>query len=212
MSENKITTIANKIRFELESELPGKKSHYKMIPETRKTFSDRTGEKQAAVMILLFPENSDINISFIKRTEYEGVHSGQIGFPGGMREKIDRDLLDTVLRETAEETGVDSREIEIMGKLSTLHIPVSNFQVQPFAGYLDFTPTFSPEPTEVEYMINIPLKHFYKSASRKKEKWNLSGIEMLVPFFSYQDFKIWGATAMMLMEFLDITEAIVPDL
>ncbi len=207
-----IKEISKTIKRLLESELPGKTSHLKMIPETRRSFKNNVRDKQAAVMLLLFQENDEIKLSFIKRNEYKGVHSGQISFPGGMRENADRDLLHTSLRETSEETGINEKDINVLGKISTLYIPVSNFVVQPYVAYLDFSPTFDPDPVEVKFMIKVPLKHLLNKDNRKKEQWNLSGDEVRVPFFFYKDFKIWGATAMMLSEFLDIIQDIEPDL
>lgn len=163
-------------------------------------------------MILLFQENSEIKITFIKRTEYEGVHSGQISFPGGMKESSDRGLLHTSIRETSEETGIDGEDINILGEISPLFIPVSNFEVKPFVGYLKHTPEFHPDPVEVDHMIIIPLRHFLKKENLKKEKWNLSGEGVWVPFYSFKNYRIWGATAMILSEFLDIIEELEPDL
>ncbi len=168
--------------------------------------------KNAAVLILLFENDSELHITLIKRTEYEGVHSGQISFPGGMKEPSDRDLLHTAMRETSEETGIKAEDIKIAGKLSPIYIPVSKFKVQPFVGYLEYAPEFCPDPVEVDHMIIVPVKHLLKPEYLKKEKWNLSGEEVWVPFYSFNHYKIWGATAMILSEFMDVIEGIEPDL
>lgn len=206
---NKLSYIISDL---LQSELPGERSHLKMIPSVRRSFKKNIKDKSAAVMILLFQENSEIKITFIKRTEYEGVHSGQISFPGGMKESSDRGLLHTSIRETSEETGIDGEDINILGEISPLFIPVSNFEVKPFVGYLKHTPEFHPDPVEVDHMIIIPLRHFLKKENLKKEKWNLSGEGVWVPFYSFKNYRIWGATAMILSEFLDIIEELEPDL
>lgn len=207
-----IKKISETISDLLRSELPGERSHIKMIPSVRRSFKNNLQDKSAAVLILLFREDSEIKIAFIKRTEYEGVHSGQISFPGGMKEVSDRDLLHTSIRETSEETGINSEDIKVLGRISPLYIPVSNFEVQPYVAYMEYTPCFQPDPIEVDHMINVPLKHLMNKEYRKKEKWNLSGEKTWVPFYSFKNYKIWGATAMMLSEFLDIIEDIEQDL
>lgn len=210
--ENRMTLLAKEISPLLENKLPGKRAHKKMIPEVRRTFGMSKKKRVAAVMILLFPKEGYINIALIQRTRYDGDHSGQISLPGGIKELSDRDLLHTSVRETAEETGVPARDIKIIGKLSPIYIPVSAFRVQPFVAYLEYAPRFKPDPVEVDYLILVPVLHFLNNHNRKIEKWNLSGRDIKVPFFSFQGYKIWGATAMILSEFIDIIEAVEPDL
>lgn len=204
--------LAGKIQELLKLELPGSHSHQKMMPENRKLFSDLQVERLAAVVVLLFPEGGDIKISLIQRTRYDGAHSGQISFPGGMKEGSDPDLKYTGLRETSEETGIFPDDIQILGSLSPVIIPVSRFEVHPFVGMVYKTPHFRPDPKEVEFMINIPVRHFLEGRNRLKEEWNLSGTDIKIPFFQYENFRIWGATAMIFSEFLDVIEAIEQDL
>lgn len=206
-----IDIIADQIRDLLHLGLPGKASHEKMIPETRQLFNESTIEKQAAVLILLFPDDGGIRFSFIQRTKYDGVHSGQISLPGGIKEDVDIDLRQTAIRETCEETGISAHDIKILGKLSPINIPVSRFEVHPFVGYISCRPEFRTDAREVEFMINIPILHFLQGRNRRTEIWNLHNTEVLVPFFIYKNHKIWGATAMIISEFLDIIEGIEPD-
>lgn len=207
-----IERIADEVRELLKHELPGETAQNKMIPETRKRFKPGPVKREAAVLIILYPDKKDIKVSLIKRSEYEGAHSGQISFPGGMKELTDSNLQMTATREASEETGIDISELLVLGKLTPITIPVSSFKVQPFVAYCTHTPAFKPDPVEVEYMINIPVIHLLAGNNRKKEKWNLGNFEAQVPFFSYNSFKIWGATAMILSEFLDVIEGIEPDL
>jgi 8-oxo-dGTP pyrophosphatase MutT (NUDIX family) len=207
-----IKTIADRIKELLSGDLPGEKAHKMMIPETRRNFRPGNIKREAAVLIILFPDHREINISLIKRTEYEGPHSGQISFPGGMKEKTDQDLEMTAVREATEETGLNMTELQVLGKLTPIIIPISSFKVQPYVALYPFTPTFTPDPVEVEYMINIPVNHLLARKNRKKEKWKLGDFEADVPFFSFKNFKIWGATAMILSEFLEVIEDIEPGL
>jgi 8-oxo-dGTP pyrophosphatase MutT (NUDIX family) len=207
----KIQKLAYKIKDLLQGELPGEKAHFKMMPEVRRSFGRNKTPREAAVILLIFPEDRYIKIALIRRTMYDGDHSGQISFPGGTKEETDHDHYHTCIRETAEETGIPEEDINIIGKLSPIYIPISAFVVQPFIAYIDYTPEFKPDPTEVQYMINIPVIHFLRKENIKKEKWNLSGMSIKVPFYIFMNHKIWGATAMILSEFIDLIEAIGPD-
>lgn len=210
---HQIYILAEKIENELSKGLPGRRSQEKMMPGSDRVFAPSGEVKQAAVMLLLFPDSEGIHISFIQRAEYEGVHSGQISFPGGMYEEGDGNLVNTAFRETAEETGISPGDIQLLGKISPLYIPVSDFLVHPYISYLDYCPEFDPDPSEVQFMVNIPVSCLLdKKKSYKKEKRNLAGLEAEVPYYSYKDFKIWGATAMILSEFIDLVATVEPDL
>jgi len=191
-----------KILKELNNPLPGRESHLLMAPEIQRTPEYEIPEREGAVLLCLYADKDDIRIVFIKRTEYEGPHSGQISFPGGLRNNTDKDLMDTALRETEEETGILRSDINILGRLSTLHIPVSNIIVHPFIAYCKTEPFFRIDKKEVQHLIVPLLKVFLDPENIKKEKWILSAKEVEVPFFNVDGHKIWGATAMILSEFI----------
>ena len=193
-----------KIRKELQKPLPGEKLQYLMVPEIRVDNEIQTQERDAAVLICLIEGGNDLHIILIKRTEYDGPHSGQISFPGGMSKESDRDLQETALRETREEIGISGDYAEILGSLSPLRIPVSNTIVYPFVAFIDHEPIFITDEKEVSYLILARLRSFLDPANLKKEKWLLSGKETEVPFFQLGSNKIWGATAMILSEFMAI--------
>jgi len=201
MHLDKITTL---ITLELNKPLPGKDAQFRMAPSSRRLAEIPEPEKRAGVMLLLFPSGNEICISFIKRTEYDGVHSGQVSFPGGMFEETDRSLEATARRETGEETGIDPAKIHILGTLTVLPVPISNFMVYPFVGYLDEEPVFIPDAAEVSFMILASLRVLLDPATIKKEKWNLTNESVMVPFYDVQSHRIWGATAMILSEFLTV--------
>jgi 8-oxo-dGTP pyrophosphatase MutT (NUDIX family) len=190
----------------LKNPLPGQDFQFSMAPEVRREMDYVTPGRPAAVMILLFPDADRIKIVFIKRTEYNGPHSGQISFPGGMFEIFDKDLEATAIRETTEETGISGIKINILGKLSLLHIPVSNFTVHPFVGVLQEIPVFKPDPAEVKYLITEDLSDFFNPFCRIREEWTLFGEAVNVPIFSINSHQIWGATAMILSEFLEVID------
>ncbi|MEZ5070509.1 MAG: CoA pyrophosphatase [Bacteroidales bacterium] len=174
-----------------------------MAPAFRGTDNGTCNPVQAAVMVLLYPGNESTGIVFIKRNTYPGHHSAQISFPGGAREKGDGNLQETALRETREELGLEEK-IEVLGELTPLHIPVSNFLVHPFVGILHQRPRFRPDPTEVAYLVETTVEHLLDPETRREEHQVRNGASILTPYYRVGDEKIWGATAMMLSEFLQM--------
>ncbi len=201
-----------KVKTRLDHSLPGNSAQLRMSPGIRILPDENGIEKTAAVLILLFPDKNHIKLAFIKRTHYDGPHSGQISFPGGMKEESDKDFVQTALRETEEETGIHVSEKQLLGRLSELRIPVSNFVVYPFVAYLDYYPDFKPDPVEVDHLIQIPLAHLMKNENIETEFRRYQGKSFPVPYYKFGEYKIWGATAMMLSEFLSIIEGLEPAL
>lgn len=189
-----------------QKSLPGEAAQEQMSPGNRKLFSKKNSNRPAAVILLIFPLKNKPHIAFIKRNTYDGPHSGQISFPGGMKEKEDPDLAVTALRECEEEIGVPAKDIRLIGKLSSLQIPVSNTFVQPYVGVLNYNPEFKKDPVEVDHIILIPLSHFTNPQSKDSEYRKFQGEDFSIPFFRFNQEKIWGATAMILNEFLEFME------
>ncbi|MBE9518912.1 MAG: CoA pyrophosphatase, partial [Bacteroidetes bacterium] len=120
----------------LRHKLPGEKAQLRMAPTFRGNLTSVGLPIEAAVLVLFYPSDGKTHLVFIKRNEYDGPHSAQVSFPGGAREANDLSLEETALRETREELGVDG-QIEVLGALTPLHIPVSNFMVYPFVGWME---------------------------------------------------------------------------
>ncbi|HJZ38928.1 MAG TPA: CoA pyrophosphatase [Bacteroidales bacterium] len=194
---------------ELAAPLPGLQAQLIMSPSGRRPVPGDTPLKNSGVLILLFPYRKLLHLVFIKRAEYEGIHSGQVSFPGGMYEKGDRSLQYTALRETLEETGVPVDAARILGRLTPLHIPVSNINVFPFVAVCQERPDFSPDPLEVQYLIETSLDKLMDPVNHKVKIMNISGSTIEVPYFDMGKDHIWGATAMILSEFLEIARKII---
>ena len=191
----------NTLRGLLAGPLPGEKAQLSMAPGFRGNDYHLEEPDLAAVMVLLFPDPELVHTVFIKRNAYPGPHSAQVAFPGGLYEQDDATLEQTALRETREETGIDS-PIDILGKMTPLYIPVSNIHVTPYVGWADDRPVFEPDPEEVQYLIKVPVEDLFRKDNKRKEIIKRHDMEFMTPYFLIHSEKIWGATAMMLSEFM----------
>jgi 8-oxo-dGTP pyrophosphatase MutT (NUDIX family) len=189
--------------------LPSNKAHKLMKPDGRRV--DRgflqSNPIQSAVLLLLIEGRKPNNHSlvFIKRALSNGVHSGQIAFPGGRFEEQDYSLEETALRETREETGIEAY-IEIIGGLSKLYVPQSNFLIHPFVGVAKGSVVFVPNKDEVQLVFTENLTHFVLPSSRDTYYNYRAGQIFRAPCFVSNGYAIWGATAMILNEFLVILQ------
>lgn len=137
----------------------------------------------------------------IERQSYKGVHSGQIGFPGGKKEDFDLDLESTARRETYEEIGVLKTDLDLIMPISDIYIPPSRFLVSPFLYTLEKPPVFVPEPREVKTILTFSLQRLLNEDSIKIGSVPLAnGIKIKTPYFELDNHMIWGATAMMMSE------------
>lgn len=187
----------------LRHKLPGEKAHLRMAPTFRGDPVSTEAAVEAAVMVLFYPSKGKTHLVFIKRNEYDGPHSAQVSFPGGAREAGDLSLKDTALRETREELGIMG-QIEVLGALTPLHIPVSNFMVYPFVGWMEEIPVFRPDPSEVQYVIEATLSNLLDPSNRDSETLYHHAQSIEAPYYRVGKEKIWGATAMMLSEVHDL--------
>ena len=191
--------------------LPGISSQLKMAPSMRqealKSLEERMKTaRKSAVMALFYPNaNHETTIVLILRNSYEGVHSNQVGFPGGKMELEDVSLQHTALRETEEEVGVDQKSIEVIREITSTYIPPSNFMVQPFIGILNATPIFTPQESEVASILEISLQDVLSDAATIEKTLTTSyATSIKAPAFYLNGHVVWGATAMMLSEVKDI--------
>lgn len=155
-----------------------------------------------AVLMLFFPRHDVLHLVLTKRPDSLREHSGQISLPGGKQEQGET-LKETALRETWEEIGVKSEDVQILGRLHTLYISHSDFLVHPFVGYIPYLPEFDLHPTEVAMLIETPLFHLLNHATRKIERETYANHTVVIPYFDLQGQRVWGATAVILNEFLE---------
>jgi 8-oxo-dGTP pyrophosphatase MutT (NUDIX family) len=163
----------------------------------------RKSAKHAAVMALFYPKgtSNQTYLVLILRNTYKGVHSAQVGFPGGKVEDEDDSLEMTALRETQEEIGVSNKTISVLKALSPLYIPPSNFIVHPFFGLVSEQPYFKKQDDEVDAIIEVSLTDFLDEENVKQTKVPTSyKVNVEVPAFHLNGHVVWGATAMMLSE------------
>ena len=196
--------------------LPGLEAQMLMAPPFREALLKQNSNvikdaKSAAVLALFYPNHKgDTHLVFIVRKSNSGVHSGQIGFPGGKPELEDVDLKATAVRETYEEIGVPLEAVHVVGGLSKVYIPPSNFNVFPYVGITNLTPKFRAQPSEVEAIIEMPLSDVLEDSKRGFSMVSTSyGPKVKVPAFNFEGHIVWGATAMMLMEIIYLLNSIL---
>jgi len=183
--------------------LPGSIAHAEMMPEGRSMtmFSESEPFSHSAVLLLLFNHLNSTRIVFIKRAEYDGVHSGQIAFPGGRSEPEDVNFWQTAVRETLEETGIHL-PVSYIGQLSDLYVPLSRFLIHPFVGFVDEKPKYMPDLHEVSAVFDADVLWLANPESRGVFHYKSGHLTGTAPCFRSDNHVIWGATAMILNEFL----------
>lgn len=208
-------TFFHQIHAIKSTELLGIEAHEVMVPIERRPYLDVESFKErqpriSAVMMLLYPKEGDTSLLLIERATYKGVHSGQVGFPGGKFEQSDVDLETTALRETMEEVGITANHIEVIKPFSQVYIPPSNFIVQPFLGVITETPIIIPSDYEVANIIEMPLNTLLDDSIVQNVYLQTSYADYInVPAFVYNDYTIWGATAMMLSELKETMKQLI---
>jgi len=194
-----------KIEQLLKRQLPGQKAQLRMAPTDRPSSQSNRQTRNAGVLLLLYERGGELHTILTRRAVYEGAHSGQVSLPGGKFEMGDRDLFHTALGETHEEIGVIPHDIRIIGKLTPLYIPVSNHMVQPVIGRLTIRPRFIPDDKEVTEIYEIRIADLLKPDCLITNEGIMENNRMInAPFYRYNGIQIWGATAMILSEFLEL--------
>lgn len=195
--------IKDFLTSKMENDLPGLAAHKKMLPPDREFPEHPANYISSSVLIPVFPDHNEAHILFIKRPEYNGVHSSQVALPGGKMEPQDKNRLSTALRETYEEVGIKSDEIVLTRPLSALPIPVSNMMVYPFVGILKSKPRLIINPYEVAYTIQVSIRQLIETPVEYRN-FIVRETRLQAPGYPVKNEFIWGATAMIITEFLDL--------
>ena len=171
------------------------------------TASIPTDAARSSVLILLYPARNKLHTVFIKRQTYNGVHSGQISFPGGREEPTDVDLIHAALREAHEEVNIEAQRVRILGTLTQLYIPPSHYMVYPVVGYSAAIPDFSPQLSEVAGIIQADLEFLFNPENQKRKIIAVRDQKINAPYFDVNGHVVWGATAMILNELKAVIES-----
>jgi len=184
--------------------LPGESAQWLMAPSARRAEMNALHEyRNAAVLVPIIKREANVHLVLTLRSSYDGIHSAQVSFPGGKFETHETNPVDVALREAREETGIPSELVQVIGKLSPIAIPVSRMRVFPIVGWIEDDFEFKPDAREVNRIISFPLQQLSDGLKRSsKEIYPLADIE--IPYFEIDGERVWGATAMMLSEFLEI--------
>lgn len=161
--------------------------------------------RPAAVLIPIYRKNGECHVLLTKRTEELEYHKGQICFPGGSRHDEDVSLKDTALREAYEEVGIRPEDVEILGELDGFGTLTSNFLITPFVGVIPYPYEFIVSEHEIDELVEVPLSALANDSNYWEEERSAEGVTGKASFFKYKDKVIWGATAGILKQFVDLT-------
>lgn len=200
--------IVNQLKTNLQKELPGIKAQQRMAPSFRggpgfpKSPNQKT--RGSAVLIAIYPDGGEAKTILIKRTVYNGAHSGQVSFPGGKQEDFDDSLIATAIREAEEEIGIDPNEVSVIGSITPLFIPVSNLMVLPVVCIIPKPKQLHLNLQEVEYTIHVDLMDFRNPKKISVKTICVGSLPISAPFYAVEGEVVWGATAMLISELTEL--------
>ena len=207
----KFDHLIKRIKQRLQEPLPGTSAHVKLAPYRKSTLNtdfSKYNPKLASILLMLYQIDNCIKFVLIQRPNYSGTHGGQISFPGGKNENKET-LKDTAFRETYEEIGIEAEKIQVLGTLSKVYVPPSNYLITPFIGYIDIIPKFNPDPKEVTKILEIDLNELMKEKVIKEKNIIVgantdNSMEIKIPYLDLHYNVVWGATGVILSEFRDM--------
>ena len=206
-------TIIETLRRRLASPLPGLEAQLRMAPRPRPGWDPRgvpDGLRPAAALVLVYPHAGEWHVPLTVRGSWMRQHTGQVSLPGG-RVDPGETIEQAALREADEEVGVPPSDVELLGRLTPLHIPVSGHLLHPVVGMMPVRPDFRLAATEVERLLEVPLARLRAPEAVRHEQMMRERpprVLMDVPYFAVDGAKVWGATAMVLAEFLAVVEGL----
>lgn len=201
-----VSAIADRVRERLAQPLPGLEAQRLMAPLPRVGWRPAevpADARQAAVLLLLYPVNGEAHLALTVRATHLPHHGGQVSLPGGAVEKGER-IEDAALRETAEELGIETSVVTLVGRLTPLHIPVSGFVLHPVVATAQARPDFVPDANEVARVIDARVAALCDPLAVRLRLRRHEGRDYEVPYFLVDGEVLWGATAMVLSELLTL--------
>ncbi len=206
-----LETLIEKLKNRCQADLPGELAQANMLAKPRNSvFVSKLEEKAipSAVLILLYQDSSEIQFILTERTHDVQHHKGQISLPGGSWEKGEH-LYETAIRETNEEIGIHTNKIKFTCELTPLFVKVTGYMIHPFVGYINENPTIIPQINEVSNVFTVTISELLDAANQHTELWTIRDNLVDVPFFKFGEYKVWGATAMILSEFRQCIQGII---
>ncbi|WP_238804567.1 NUDIX hydrolase [Emticicia aquatica] len=189
-----------------EKALPGHENIVQKMSPNRLRLKAEPNEKtrRSAILMMFYPKGDDIFMPLILRPQYDGVHGGQMAFPGGRVELKDKNIQATALREAQEEIGIKATDVKIIQNLTELYIPPSNLYCQPVLGYLPYRPDFYPDEREVAGVFEVTISEILDPSIVQVRTVETRGIKFETPCFVIQEQIVWGATALMIAELIEV--------
>jgi 8-oxo-dGTP pyrophosphatase MutT (NUDIX family) len=179
----------------------------KALANHKKNYIRCDARIQSAVLMPLFDKEGEYCMLFTQRSNKVAYHKGQISFPGGAHSEADSNLLDTALRESWEEIGLKPEDTTIVGELDDIPTTTSVFIISPFVGIIPYPYTFTPNPNEIVDIFEVPLSVLTNKDNFRQEYEILNGKPSAIYFYYYDGRTIWGATASIVKQFLDILQS-----
>lgn len=204
----------DRLRNALQAPLPGHGAFMELSgyqrPDLDEVVRRDPPPRESAVMVLFYPKEGLWHTLLMLRPTYDGVHSGQVSFPGGKREPADVDLRDTALREFREETGARLTDVEVLGELTRVFIPPSNALVTPVVAWCPALGELRPDPREVARLIETPVAELVREDLLRRRALYIQVLqrEAEVPYWDIQGQVVWGATALMIAELRELLHRI----
>jgi 8-oxo-dGTP pyrophosphatase MutT (NUDIX family) len=189
-----------------EQPLPGHETiMQKLSPHRLKVKNEpNSSTRRSAILMMFYPKGEDIFLPLILRPQYDGVHGGQMAFPGGRAELKDKDIHATALREAQEEIGIKATDVKVIRNLTELFIPPSNMFCQPVVGYMATRPDFYPDEREVAGIFEVSISEILDPSIVQIRTVETQGIKLETPCFVIQEQIVWGATALMIAELIEV--------
>ena len=201
--------IEQALRVRLAGTLPGVEAQMRFVPSpTRPGWRiDHypEGARIAAALLLIYPREGDIAIALTVRASGLARHAGQISLPGGAADPGET-LAETALREASEEIGIDASAVRVLGQLTPVHVLVSGFTLHPVVGVMDTRPDFIASPAEVDEVVEVSLDDLRDASRIRKGTRIREGMAVEYPYFDLAGHQVWGATAMVLGEFVCVLD------